>query len=207
MYRLLPVFVTALIITLMLGFSAANTFANHSRVQTSVSKKNTSARIISPTPKESVLSVNARRRIARMKTQTPTITSTPTKSLSPVEAANVSLTDAQKFIMQAINDYRTSKGLQNVVADKYTCGFASIRAKEIVGAFNHDGFRSRVDSKSLHYKSYRSVTENIAMTADYKKVVDMWIGSSGHAENMRKDTPFVCVAKHDSYFAYEGLRL
>lgn len=102
------------------------------------------------------------------------------------------------------SDYRSSKGLSNVVADKYTCDFAATRAKEIVDAFNHDGFRSRVDSKSLPYKSYRSVTENIAFTPDYKKVVDMWIGSSGHAENMRKDTPFVCVAQQNNYFVYEG---
>lgn len=137
------------------------------------------------------------------KRPTPTATRTPTPTKSQPLAAPVT-SSAQGFIMNAINDYRKSQGLSEVKIDKYTCDFAKTRAQEITSAFNHNGFRERIDGKSLPYPGYSSVTENIAMTSDYKKVVEMWINSSGHAENMRKDTPFVCVEQSGNYYAYEG---
>ena len=108
--------------------------------------------------------------------------------------------------MGKINEYRASVGLPSVKTDKYTCEFAVTRAAEIVNNFNHDGFQNRVNSKTLPYPSFSSVTENIAMTSNYKDVVNMWINSSGHAANMRKDTPYVCVEKIGNYYAYEGWR-
>lgn len=106
--------------------------------------------------------------------------------------------------MNAVNNYRAAQGLSSVQTDSYTCSFAKTRAKEISVAFNHDGFNNRVASKTLPYPSYQSVTENIAMTSNYKDVVNMWINSPGHAANMRADTPYVCVEQYGSYFAYEG---
>jgi len=108
--------------------------------------------------------------------------------------------------MQKINEYRSSQGLGSVSTDSNTCSFARTRASEIVQSFNHDGFRSRISAKTLPYGAYHEVTENIAMTSDYTQVVTLWINSSGHAENMRKDTPFVCVEKSGNYYAYEGWR-
>lgn len=90
--------------------------------------------------------------------------------------------------------------------DSYSCDFAKLRAEEIAQNFNHDGFSNRINAKSLPYPSYHEVTENIAMTPDYKDVVSMWINSSGHAENMRRDTPLVCVERNGNYYAYEGWR-
>ena len=108
--------------------------------------------------------------------------------------------------MTKINEYRKSQGLSEVKTDQYTCDFAKTRAGEIATSFNHDGFRSRINNKSLPYPSYSQVTENIAMTSNYQDVVNMWISFSGHAENMRKDTPYVCVERNDNYYAYEGWR-
>lgn len=142
-------------------------------------------------------------------TRTPTPTLTPTKipSLTPTKTPTSTTTNVlsfQDFILNEINDYRRSQGLSVVKTDTYTCAFAQTRAKEITTAFNHDGFRDRINNKTLPYPSYSSVTENIAMTSDYKQVVTMWKNSSGHAENMRKDTPFVCVEREGNYYAYEG---
>lgn len=109
--------------------------------------------------------------------------------------------------MDAINAYRVSNGLAKVSQDPLTCSFATTRAKEIASNFNHDGFTSRINNHTLPYPSYHEITENIVMTSDYKEVVTIWINSPGHAENMRKDTPFVCVAKFGDYYAYEGLRI
>lgn len=124
-----------------------------------------------------------------------TVTSTPT---------SVQTTDAQFYIMSEINKYRLAKGLHTVKTDSYTCSFAKVRAKEISSGFNHDGFRDRINNKALPYPSYSMVTENLAMTSNYKNVVNMWINSSGHAANMQKDTPLVCVEQYGNYFAYEG---
>ena len=143
-------------------------------------------------------------------TATPRATSTPTPKPTvnatpkPTSAPTTTSDSVKDFIMNAINDYRRSQGLSSVRTDSYTCDFAKIRAKEISTSFNHDGFRNRINNKTLPYPGYSSITENIAMTSNYQNVVNMWINSSGHAENMRKDTPFVCVERYGNYYAYEG---
>lgn len=146
-------------------------------------------------------------------TPTPTPTITPTASLKPTSTPNptqrpssIPTTDIKTFIIAAINNYRKTEGLSEVKVDPYTCNFAKVRAKEISTNFNHDGFRNKISSSSLPYPNYSLVTENIAQISNYQSVVNMWINSSGHAENMRKDTPFVCVENYLDYYAYEGWR-
>lgn len=129
------------------------------------------------------------------------ITPTPTKSISPI-----SLDEKITYIMQGINNYRKEYNLPGVKTDKYTCDLAKIRAKEIAVSFNHDGFRERIAANALPYPTYKLVTENLARTADYKRVVPLWINSSGHAANMRKDTPYICVQSYGNYYAFEGWR-
>ena len=140
-------------------------------------------------------------------TKKPTSTPTPTRRSStptPTLSQSTSTDSVKTYIMNEINEYRKSRGLSEVKTDSYTCNFAKTRAAEIVNGFNHDGFRDRIDNKTLPYPSYSSVTENLAMTSNYQEVVDMWINSSGHAENMRRDTPYVCVERNGNYYAYEG---
>jgi uncharacterized protein YkwD len=138
-------------------------------------------------------------------TPRPIATATPRPTTSPTPSSTL-LTYQQKqdYIMNAINAYRASQGLYAVKKDTYTCNFAKVRAKEISTNFSHDGFRSRINNHTLPYPSFRLITENIAMTSNYKNVVSMWINSSGHALNMRRDTPYVCVEFYGNYFAYEG---
>lgn len=136
----------------------------------------------------------------RPTTPTPTVkqtTPTPTVQSNPI-------TSIKSYIMNAINQYRRSKGLPQVTTDPYTCSFAAIRAREISTGFNHDGFTNRINSKTLPYPSYHLVTENLASTPNYQNVVNLWINSPGHAANMQKDTPFVCVENYGNYYAYEG---
>jgi uncharacterized protein YkwD len=107
-------------------------------------------------------------------------------------------------MIAAINAYRTSLGLSSVKADTYTCDFAQTRAHELGGSFSHDGFTSRINAHTLPYPRYTEITENIAQTQDPTQVVQMWINSPGHAENMRRNTPFVCVKGENGNYAYEG---
>ncbi|GIW61733.1 MAG: hypothetical protein KatS3mg089_0585 [Patescibacteria group bacterium] len=148
---------------------------------------------------------------------TPTLVSTPvykpsvtptavTTSVTPTSSLIGKSENIKDYILQKINEFRVSQGLYKVQTDPYTCNFAQLRAEEISRSFNHDGFRRRIEDNSLPYPSYTKVTENIAMISDYTKVVDIWIASSGHAENMREDTPYVCIGQVENYFTYEGWR-
>jgi uncharacterized protein YkwD len=137
-------------------------------------------------------------------TPRPSATVTPRPAATPTPTTTLTHRQKQDYIMNAINSYRASQDLHPVENDTYTCNFAKIRAKEISTNFSHAGFRSRIDSKTLPYPSYRLITENIAITSDYKRVVTMWINSPGHALNMRRDTPLVCVEFYGNYYAYEG---
>ncbi len=109
-------------------------------------------------------------------------------------------------LLQQINNFRGSKGLGTIQTDPYTCAFANTRAAEITSAFNHDGFSSRLNSKSLPYPSYSEITENIAMNSDKNAVIQGWIDSPGHNENMLKNTPYACIGKSGDYYVYESWR-
>lgn len=141
-------------------------------------------------------------------TSLPTVkpSSTPSPSPKPVASETTVLSSVQTYIMNAINNYRSKYGLPSVKTDPYTCNFAKLRAQEISKSFNHNGFTNRVNSKTLPYPTYHYVNENIAMNYSYQNVVNAWANSPGHAANMRADTPYVCVEKYGSYFAYEGWR-
>jgi len=148
-------------------------------------------------------------------TATPKPSNSPQPTIKPVSSsAPVITSNVKDYIMNGINNYRAQNGLSKVQTDSNTCNFAKIRAKEISTSFNHNGFTSRVNSKTLPYSGYSSVTENIAMHPDYqqavpdgyKQVVPMWINSPSHAANMRADTPYVCVESYGNYYAYEGWR-
>jgi|GEM_PF-1911988 len=140
-------------------------------------------------------------------TPSPSSTTKPQpqpQPVNPTPPATVSDAEKKDFIMNAINDYRRSKGLSDVATNKETCDFAQVRAQEIANNFSHDGFLNRANSGALPYPSYSLATENIATTSNYKDVVNMWIASPSHAANMEKDTPYVCIGVFGNYYAYEG---
>jgi uncharacterized protein YkwD len=148
-----------------------------------------------PTAKPSISPKPTIKRLINLPSVIPTST--------PAKTDNAS-SDVGLQLMKQINDFRTSKGLSALSTDGHTCAFASVRAGEIVGSFNHDGFRNRIDSKSLPYPSYSSVAENIAMNSDPNAVVNGWINSPGHNENMSKDVPYGCVGRNGNYYVFEA---
>ncbi len=109
-------------------------------------------------------------------------------------------------LLQQVNNFRASKGLNVLTANDETCFFAKLRANEITSNFNHDGFRDRIDSKSLPYSSWSEVAENIAINPDSNAVVAGWIGSPGHNENLSKNVPYGCVANSGHYYVFEAMK-
>ena len=141
----------------------------------------------------------------------PTSTPIPKPSKSPKKTSDDSSTGILVYpykttndLLQQINAFRSGKGLAPLTANSETCFFANLRSQEIITSFNHDGFRSRIDSKTLPYPSYSLVAENIAMNSDPNQVVPNWISSPGHNENMSKDTPFGCVVGNGNYYVFEA---
>lgn len=152
-----------------------------------------------PTPTTQVITATA--------TPTRVLTVTPTKTpITPTPTTTSTAETVRDYIMNGINTYRKSLGLSSVQISDETCAFAKTRAKEITTDFSHTGFQNRINSNSIPYKSWTLITENLAMTSNYKDVVNMWINSPGHAANMQKDTPYVCVENSGNYYAYEGMR-
>lgn len=161
-----------------------------------------------PTPKSataSAASPTPTKKPTPTPTKRPTPTPTKTQPATPITAAP-STNEVTNYIMNEINNYRKSLGLSTVQTSSETCNFAKIRAQEISTAFNHDGFNNRKNTGTLPYASWTAITENIAMTSDYKQVETMWQNSAGHAANMRANTPYVCVMQYGNYFAYEGMK-
>ncbi len=122
-----------------------------------------------------------------------------------VEAAESTEKEVTAYIIKEVNAYRASLKLKPVQTNDETCNFAKIRAAEIATNFSHDGFNRRVKAGALPYKRWHVITENIAMTSDYREVEKLWEHSPGHAKNMRDDTTYVCVVRNGKYFAYLGM--
>ncbi len=126
-------------------------------------------------------------------------TSMPIPTPAPVIAS-----DIDAFLLTQVNAYRSSLGLGVIHTNASVCAFAQVRAGEITANFSHDGFTTRIDNKILPYASYSLVTENIATNPTYQDVVPAWENSSGHAANMRADTPYGCIVHSGNYYVYEG---
>lgn len=112
----------------------------------------------------------------------------------------------EDHIINEINSYRISKGLQSTKKEQFTCEFAKIRSIEISQSFSHDGFTNRINNKSLPYPSYSLITENMANNGDYKNVVSAWINSPSHVANIEKDTLYACVGNSGNFYVYESWR-
>lgn len=125
-------------------------------------------------------------------------------SLFPGIFTKLAYASSTQNLIAEINAYRQSHGLATVTTDPYTCNFAKLRAQEAATGFNHNGFYTRIKSKTLPYPSYRLVTENLAWAPSGQDVVNMWINSPAHAANMLKNTTLVCVENYGDYYALEG---
>lgn len=160
-------------------------------------------------------------------TPVPTMTPTPSPTLIPtstpkpessksqensktqslvVEPSSSDVGDVSTFLLGQVNEYRKQNGLGSIASDQYTCQFAATRAREVSSNFSHDGFNSRISSSTLPYPDYSYVNENIAQNSDMTRVVDSWIASPPHADNMRQNIQYACIRNAGEYYVFEGWR-
>lgn len=171
--------------------------------------------LISPTPSPHPYLIST---FIPSPTMRPTVTPSPTPTPTPIPTVTpkIVLKNVEQgitmnsgnspgnYILNQINDFRKANDLSQLNAESSTCNFAQVRAKEIVGNFNHDGFDSRVASKTFPFPSYSEIVENIAMNSDYEAVFEVWKNSSGHRDNLLKGLPNGCVASEGNYYVYIG---
>lgn len=204
-------------------FLPLTTFAN-SRVVFVVrfpwsSVKNSKLAIITPVPpiKSPIIIPTATPTLTPTPSPSPAPTATPTaeppKTIVEVKQENKPDSpgengpeDTNAYLMRKMNEYRRDNGLPEIGTDQATCDFADMRAREIESNFSHDGFRSRIDSNTLPYQNYSYVNENIAQNSDFTRVIDSWIKSPGHAENMRQNLSTACIRHSGEFYVFEGWR-
>ncbi len=109
----------------------------------------------------------------------------PLYAQKKAQQGNQQITDE---IFRLVNKHREGKGLkplrQNAIIAKVAEGHSRNMAGKSV-AFGHDGFEGRVAKIEKQLKPAMASAENVAFsTRDAKGVVDMWLHSKGHRENI-----------------------
>ncbi|HCS78895.1 TPA: hypothetical protein DIV55_04075 [Patescibacteria group bacterium] len=196
-YRMLCVVLIVLVLRLFI-FPAYTEARNSNKI-------NTPWTVISPlADKQPITKITKIRKQRASPLPSATPTPRPKDDQPLAETPKPSPVQNENSILFQVNQYRKKYGLSAVIENATVCAFARLRLGEVTQQFNHDGFQDRIKSSTLPYPGYERVTENLAKTVDYKNVVGLWSNSSGHAANMREDTPYACIASSGEYYVYEG---
>lgn len=91
-------------------------------------------------------------------------------------------------VLQYVNEYRAKKGLPSLTMND-TISEAALKHSEYMGnktiRINHDGFEERMHGLMKQLKPANGAAENVANgQRDAREVVNMWIASPGHRENI-----------------------
>ncbi len=97
----------------------------------------------------------------------------------------------QSEVLQYINEYRAKKGLVPLAMND-TINRAAMEHCKYLGnkavQLNHDGFEDRMHGLMAVIKPCYAAAENVARgQKDAKEVVNNWISSPGHRENIEGD--------------------
>lgn len=97
----------------------------------------------------------------------------------------------QRGILADINNYRFKKGLAPLKMNAIICKEAENHSRNMARntvPFSHVGFNKRSQRLFSQFKQARGIAENVAYNySDAKRVVQQWLASSGHRENIEGD--------------------
>ena len=121
-------------------------------------------------------------------TVSPSIAPSPTPS--PDEIA--------KDVYNLVNEYRKNNGLSYLTKSVPTCAIAGARLPEAEVDWSHDGFWKY----SRLYSGISKVGENLARNYfTSKEVLDAWIKSPEHKENLDKpEWKYMCIKSENYHF-------
>lgn len=96
--------------------------------------------------------------------------------------------DMTTEIMQYVNNYRATKGLEPLSSDPAIVQDAIEHSKNMANKrvpFGHDGFNGRYKDLSNKLSPVMGCAENVACgDVDAEQVVTMWLNSDGHRKNI-----------------------
>ena len=134
---------------------------------------------------------------------TAVVTNNTDTSIQPFQPKDL-LTEVS--IENAINDYRIQNGKNRLDKHDPLCDLAKIRVYEIKSDWSHQGFESRKDGDlfarfcNTEKLDCLGIGENLAMNFNtVSDVMNGWINSEGHRENMLGDYNVQCVAVDNGY--------
>ncbi len=107
---------------------------------------------------------------------------------APASAQEDEYAQMREEVLQYVNEYRAKKGLAPLVMND-TISEAALEHCKYMGnktiRINHDGFEDRMHGLMKQLKPANGGAENVANgQKDAREVVNMWIASPGHRENI-----------------------
>ncbi len=108
--------------------------------------------------------------------------------LAPVARAETNIERAEQQLFDAINEYRTSKGLPKLKRDAHLAAAARKHAGLLAsrGELSHQLPMEASLTGRAHQAGarYRSLAENVAQGRGVRMICDMWIQSEHHRANL-----------------------
>ncbi len=107
---------------------------------------------------------------------------------APAYAQEDEYAEMREEVLKYVNEYRAKKGLKALVMND-TISEVALEHSKYMGnktiRINHDGFEDRMHGLMKQLKPANGAAENVANgQKDAREVVDMWIASPGHRENI-----------------------
>lgn len=107
---------------------------------------------------------------------------------APAFAQEDEYANMREEVLHYVNEYRVKKGLP-ALAMNDTISEAALKHSKYMGnktiRINHDGFEDRMHGLMKLLKPANGAAENVANgQRDAREVVNMWIASPGHRENI-----------------------
>jgi len=136
-------------------------------------------------------------------TAKPTVKPTLTPTSTPIEKVETSLNSS--IILGQVNTYRQNKGLSILSEHDALCSLASIRAKESVTDWSHNGFFAKAKVVQNNY-GFAEVVENLVKDYSEMEVVPAWLNSPTHKRNLDVNLKYGCIRCYELNCAFIGAR-
>ncbi|MGB3535135.1 MAG: CAP domain-containing protein [Microcoleaceae cyanobacterium] len=129
----------------------------------------------------------------------------PNRSIPVAAANNVNLEQLQQSVFQQVNEYRVSQNISPLTLDPTISQPSKQHSQNMATGkvpFSHNGAKQRFD-KIANQISYQKIAENVGYNSGYnnpaEQVVQGWIKSDGHRENILGDYNLtgIGIAKND----------
>lgn len=116
---------------------------------------------------------------------------------SPIPTQTIVYLNSDKVEM-LINEYRESNGMSTLSRLEALCDIAVIRLRDSKLDWSHDGFFTMASSNK--YWGFSRVGENLGKDhVDERHLVDTWLNSLKHKENLDYPYAYSCVKCGEGY--------